>query len=112
MMRSVSLALILAVLAACGGDEGGGSSGNPCLEDPRGAACLACSEKVNDCYDNGICMEELDHGLDCVDANCPFVDAPEQERDCLKAHCSAEARALRSCMDSMCPGGSVCIGLD
>jgi len=113
MMRSVSLALILAVLAACGGDEGGGSSGNPCLEDPEGAACQACSDELDRCYDDGICAEELDEGFTCASENCPgFIDAPETQGDCLRAHCSVEARALRSCMDSMCSAGSACIWLD
>ena len=114
-VRSTSiLAVVFLALVACGGDGDGGSAGNPCIEDPEGDACLACSEKANDCYDAGVCEAELDRGLACAEEECPpdVFDTREKGKACLKANCSTEVWALRTCMDSSCPGGNVCIGFD
>lgn len=107
------LLLILGLaLAACGGSSGssddpfgpglgGDPSKNPCVTDPMGEACVACSEALVACIDEGgTCHAAVQAADACGDA------CGEDER----CSCSSEAMAIGRCLRDKCPKSKQCGG--
>lgn len=109
--RSMATAVLLA-LAACGSDEGGGSTGNICVPDSTTAACQECLDYAHVCTGEGICREQSSSQWDCKFENCTgdHYRTLKEKYECQLEFCSEELRALQACMDSNCRPGRACVG--
>ena len=79
------------------GGTGGTTTENPCMIDPTGEACLACTLAIAECV-GSTCATEYEE-FEICDAAC----SPEDD-----LCCSDEALAVYDCVVVKCPDASPC----
>jgi len=112
VLRSSMVAAVLLALAACGGDEGGSSTGNVCVPDATNHACEQCLDVAIICIGEEICSKEHKKQRDCKAKKCTggHYRTLQEKYECQLENCSKELQVLQDCMDSNCKPGSACVG--